>query len=142
MKKILRVIFIFFLLLTGFSFIEKQKTLCGVWSAPVYSVQLSAKTGIDTLQLKRNGHFVLKKFSTLSLPGIYMGKWCVERDSLVLCADAGGMFFIDEKGKPITEKLSQKKTIKLSITIHSKEEIYILKDGYIFSRVNPVRIDK
>jgi hypothetical protein len=136
MKKTVRTFFLFILLSTGFSFIENHKMLCGVWTANIYSsLPNTPKRGIDTLHIKRNGRFVLKKYSTVSLPGIYAGKWSIEKDSLVLDAEAGGMLIVDEKGHPVTEKLKEKKKIKFSITIHSKEEIYLSTDNCNFARV-------
>lgn len=136
MKKLLRSLFIFLLLLTGFSFIENQRVLCGTWSSPIYTnIPVRGKTGVDTLHIKRNGKFILKKFSTISLPGIYIGKWTIQKDSLILLADMGGIFIIDDKGRPLAEKLKEKRTFKLSITMHSYEEIYLSNNNCNFSRI-------
>jgi hypothetical protein len=135
MRKIFKIVFIFFLLLTVFSFIEDNKIVCGTWSAKVYTETNMQKTGVDTLHVKRNGRFILKRFSILNLPGILIGRWSIKNDSLVLLAESGGMLLFDAKGRPMAEKLKKKKTIKLSIIIHSRSEMYLALDNYSFARI-------
>lgn len=135
MKKIIKIPLVFLVLVTGFSFIEDDKIVCGTWSAKVYEANNLQKTGVDTLHVKRNGKFILKRFSTLNLPGIYLGHWSIKNDSLVLSAESGGMLLFDAKGRPLAEKLKDKKTIKLSIIIHSRNEMYLSLDNYNFARV-------
>lgn len=118
---------------------DHQAFVCGTWTATIFGSKPSeGKTGIDTLHIKKNGKFVLKRFSTMSLPGIYTGKWQIQNDSVVLNAESGGMLLIDEKGKPVTEKLKDKKIIKLSIVIHSEEEIYLSTSNCSYTKVSKV----
>jgi len=139
MKKAIGLTLLITLLITASSFIEDSKSVvCGTWKATVFAKSSSRRMGVDSLQIKKNGRFILKRYSTENLPGIYMGRWRIHNDSLLLVADAGGVLLFDEKGQPVADKLEKKEEIaKLSIVIHSRQEANLLRDNYSFSRINP-----
>ena len=128
------MLFVVFLV-TGFCFTEEQKLFCGRWSAVVYNSVGDGKIGVDTLTLYRNGKFSLRKYSVITLPGLYTGKWQLNKDSLQLTADAGGMLMFNTKGVEPPEKLKTPLLLKLSITIHSREEIYLSYERYNFRKL-------
>ncbi len=123
------------LLLTGFCFTDDQRLFCGRWSAVVYNSVGDGKIGVDTLMLYRNGKFSLRKYSVITLPGLYTGRWQLNKDSVELIADAGGILMFNAKGIEEAEKLKSPLQLKLSITIHSREEIYLSYQRYNFRKL-------